>query len=71
LHSIGTSALVEIIDVFGALGGFGLHKSSDFLLPGQEIKWPHDGCHPNDFGYFDIANAVSASISRTFHFPTQ
>ena len=69
IPAISRSTEVLFIDVFNALGGFDLQKLNDFILEGQEAVWPHDGCHPNDFGYFDIANEISKSIFATdFHF---
>lgn len=69
IPSISQSTEVLVIDIFNALGGSTLQKLSDFILTGQEIVWPHDGCHPNDFGYFDIANEISSCIFATnFHF---
>ena len=67
IPSISTDAGVQLVDVFNALGGVTLHKISDFILMGQDVVWPHDGCHPNDFGYFDIANVMSISIFSSYN----
>jgi len=64
---LGKITGVTTIDVFNSLGGVGLNKLGDFILKDQEIKWPHDGCHPNDFGYFDIANKISYVLLASFN----
>jgi lysophospholipase L1-like esterase len=59
------------VDVFSAMGGSSLFKLGNFILSGQDVKWPHDGCHPNDFGYFDIANEIAMAIFSTYHRPLE
>lgn len=66
VRRISSEAGVELIDNFNAMGGASLYRLGDFILEGQDIKWPHDGCHPNDFGYFDIANEVATAIFNTY-----
>ena len=53
---------VHVIDVFTALGGVQLSYPDLFLDPNREIKWPNDGCHPNDKGYMKIAQTVAKEI---------
>ena len=67
IKKISENLNINLIDTFNSLGGDHLFKLSDFLLTGQEIKWPHDGCHPNDFGYFDIANTISYILLNHAH----
>ena len=43
----------QVIWIFDAIGGRAL-TNSNYLI--------EDGCHPNDIGYFHIANAVVRSL---------
>lgn len=54
----------KVIDLHSVLGGSALRFPELFLDPGQPIRWPNDGCHPNDLGYIEIARAVAKEILR-------
>ena len=67
IRTVSFETKVELIDNFNVMGGTALYRLGDFMLAGQDIKWPHDGCHPNDFGYFDIANEVATAIFTSYY----
>jgi acyl-CoA thioesterase I len=54
----------KVIDLHSVLGGRELRSPQLFLDPGKPIRWPNDGCHPNDLGYIEIARAVAKEILR-------
>jgi lysophospholipase L1-like esterase len=59
---IAINARVKILNIFNTLGGKNLTIPEAFLSPGKPIRWPNDGCHPNDYGYSLIAKKVAKDI---------
>lgn len=59
---IGQMTNSEVIDIFHAMGGKKLTKRHLFINDSLPIKWPNDGCHPNDLGYKVIARTVAKAI---------
>ena len=61
IPKIASIANVGYVNIFEAMGGK-KGKRHLFLDDAKPIKWPNDGCHPNDLGYRVIALTIAKAI---------
>ena len=59
---IANMTSTTVIDIFQWLGGSKLTKPHLFLNESKPLRWPNDGCHPNDAGYKAIARVIAKNI---------
>ena len=62
IEAIGKRNEVQVVDWFKHLGGAALSRPHLFMTHSKELKWPNDGCHPNDIGYRVIARILCSKI---------
>lgn len=62
IEAIGKRNDVQVVDWFQKLGGASLSRPHLFITPDKDLKWPNDGCHPNDTGYRVIARILCSTI---------
>ena len=64
IRKIAAKNNVKVINLFQRMGGIKFSKPYLFFTPRKPLKWPNDGCHPNDHGYRVIARSVYEAILR-------
>ena len=62
IPQIAKETSAKLIDVFNSMGGEKLTKKHLFINENIPLKWPNDGCHPNDLGYKIMAKTIAESI---------